>query len=412
MKTPSILIVDDEPDNFDVIETILSAQAYTLNYAMNGHDAIEGLDAFNPDLILLDVMMPGIDGIQVCRQIKESPQWQGVPIIMVTALNTKEDLARCLQAGADDFIGKPVNTLELRARVHSMLRIKQQHDRIQAFTKLQRNTINLLGNNLQELRGNLTFSLPHELNTPLNGILGSLNFLLQDLEEMDRTEVRELLEISYISACRLENLTRRFLNLLSLEFQTMTLKEKTESIPEDHDDQMIPNLNLQKREDDHPTQSDNCKSNSVFITHLAQTIAAGMKRSQDLTCQLETIELAITEHHLRWIVSELIDNAFKFSQPETPVIINGVAKEEMFYVSISDRGRGMTQEQIGKIGAFMQFERKTYAQQGPGLGLKIAQKVVELYGGRLNLSSIYQQETTVEIELPIWHGCDVESKEM
>ncbi|MGD1875560.1 MAG: PleD family two-component system response regulator [Mastigocoleus sp.] len=111
MKTQSILVVDDEPDNFDVIETLLSNQNYQLHYAACGQEAIANLDTFEPDLILLDVMMPGMDGIQVCKQIKAMPQWQPVPIVMVTALTSKEDLARCLSSGADDFISKPVNVL-------------------------------------------------------------------------------------------------------------------------------------------------------------------------------------------------------------------------------------------------------------------------------------------------------------
>lgn len=137
MNSPSILIVDDEPDNFDVVETLLSNQDYVLHYASSGETAIASLDLFQPDLILLDVMMPGIDGIEVCRRIKAIPQWQAVPIIMVTALRTKTDLARCLEAGADDFVSKPVNSIELQARVHSMLRIKQQYDQLQAAAERQ-----------------------------------------------------------------------------------------------------------------------------------------------------------------------------------------------------------------------------------------------------------------------------------
>ena len=96
-----------------------------MHYAASGQKAIASLDIFDPDLILLDVMMPGIDGIEICRQIKAMSKWQAVPIIMVTALKRKSDLANCLTAGGDDFISKLVNAIELRARVHSMLRIKQ-----------------------------------------------------------------------------------------------------------------------------------------------------------------------------------------------------------------------------------------------------------------------------------------------
>jgi diguanylate cyclase (GGDEF)-like protein len=137
MTSPSILIVDDEPNNFDVVEALLGDQNYILNYSASGLDAIACLDIYQPDLILLDVMMPGFDGVQTCQRIKAMEQWHHVPIIMVTAISTKENLSYCLQTGADDFISKPLNALELRARVGSMLRIKRQYDELQAALKQQ-----------------------------------------------------------------------------------------------------------------------------------------------------------------------------------------------------------------------------------------------------------------------------------
>ncbi len=130
---PTILIVDDEPDNLDVIETLLGDEDYELHYAASGSGAIEVLEMLHPDLILLDVMMPGMNGIEVCRHIKALPNYQAVPIIMVTALTGKQDLSECLAAGADDFISKPVNRLELTARVRSMLRIHHQHQQLSSF---------------------------------------------------------------------------------------------------------------------------------------------------------------------------------------------------------------------------------------------------------------------------------------
>ncbi len=109
MAYSSVLVVDDEPDNFDVIESLLSDRPYQLHYVSNGIDALESLDLFQPDVILLDVMMPGLDGIEVCARIKAMPNWHTVPIVIVTALTEKKDLARCMAAGADDFITKPIN---------------------------------------------------------------------------------------------------------------------------------------------------------------------------------------------------------------------------------------------------------------------------------------------------------------
>ena len=129
----SILVIDDEPDNFDVIEAFLSGQGYQLHYAASGAEAISALPSFQPDLILLDVMMPGMDGLAVCQYLKGISQWEAVPIIMITALATKADLAQCLGAGANDFISKPVNRVELTARVRSMLRIRQQYQQLATF---------------------------------------------------------------------------------------------------------------------------------------------------------------------------------------------------------------------------------------------------------------------------------------
>jgi len=127
----SLLLVDDRPENFDVVQVLLHGEGYELNYAASGRRALDRLAYYTPDVILLDAMMPDLDGLETCRQIKANPQWRSIPIIMVTALSSKEDLARCLEAGADDFISKPVDKVELRARVRSMVRLSAQYFEIQ-----------------------------------------------------------------------------------------------------------------------------------------------------------------------------------------------------------------------------------------------------------------------------------------
>lgn len=128
---PSILVIDDEPNNFDVIQMLLGNQDYTFHYASSGQRALDRLNRLQPDTILLDVMMPDLDGIEVCRRIRSSIEWQTIPIILVTALTDKVELQRCLSTGADGFITKPVNRLELQSRVASIVRLKQQCDRLQ-----------------------------------------------------------------------------------------------------------------------------------------------------------------------------------------------------------------------------------------------------------------------------------------
>lgn len=374
-NTFSILVVDDEPDNFDVIETLLSEQNYQLHYAANGKSAIASLEAFQPDLILMDVMMPEMDGIEVCRRIKANPEWQIVPIIMVTALNSKSDLANCLNAGADDFISKPINSVEMRARVHSMLRIKQQYDNIQALSQIQSNTINILESTLNELRGTLSSRMSHELNTPLNGIMGTISLLQEDIENMDINEIREMLGWVDDSAQRLENLTKKFLLYLELE----TSPSRQQSFKTAH-----------------------TKFSSTVVASTLRSYVHKLKRSDnDLIFELEDAEIALSDRYLLTILHELVDNAVKFSSSGTSITINSQVVDNMFNLSVHDLGRGMTKEQVDRIDAFVQFERKTYEQQGIGLGLRIVKKIVELAGGVFAINSIYQQHTTVNISLPL-----------
>jgi signal transduction histidine kinase len=373
-NTHSILVVDDEPNNFDVIEAFLGDEEYHLHYSTNGKDAIAGLDNCHPDLILLDVMMPEIDGIEVCKLIKASPKWHAVPIIMVTALNAKSDLANCLNAGADDFLSKPINSLELRARVNSMLRIKQQYDRIQTMSNIRADTINILEGTLNELRGNLAAKMSHELNTPLNGIIGTIDLLNDDLENMEMAEIREMLGWADESARRLEKLTKKFLIFLELEIAATAHK---------------------------PFKSVHTKFEKALIELKLQSDASQLHRLDDLVLDLEDAEIGVSERYLMTILNELFDNAVKFSAAGSVIKISNRVVDRLFCLSVQDFGRGMTAEQINYIGAFMQFERQTYEQQGIGLGLKIVKRIVELAKGKFEIASVCQEQTTINITLPI-----------
>lgn len=373
MNIPTILVVDDQPDNFDIIETLLADQNYQLYYAASGHDAFEILATLQPDLILLDVMMPEIDGLQVCREIKADPKLASIPIVMVTALNTKEDLAHCLQSGADDFISKPIHKTELQARVHSMLRIKQQYDEINDLSQIQAETISLLQSSLDVLRTNLVASLPHELNTPLNGILGGLNLLLFDLDELPAEEIRELLEISQSAALRLESVVQRILLYLQLELTGQIprqLREQTSRL-------------------------------SLVIETVLTNHADHLKRQDDIRLSLHETEIQLPSNYCHALFNELVDNAFKFSTPGTPIQIVSDQDGNSCNISICSYGRTMTPEQIESIGAFMQFDRKLYEQQGLGLGLKIVQSIVKAIDGSFSIRSVPPDQTMILLQLPV-----------
>ena len=213
--TAAILVIDDEPDNFDVIDALLSQEDYELSYAASGSAALSSLESYNPDLILLDVMIPDIDGIEICRRLKEMPKWRTVPVIMVTALSSKDNLARCLEAGADDFVGKPVNGLELRARVKSMLRLKYQYDELQG---------------LLQLREDLVKMILHDVRNPLSGLLLGLELL----RSPNYPEAKRLhrLETVYSLAQSVETLVEELLQVTLTEAGQLTLNYSSVDVGE------------------------------------------------------------------------------------------------------------------------------------------------------------------------------------
>jgi two-component system, sensor histidine kinase and response regulator len=371
MSSYSILIIDDEPDNFDVIEALLPSESYKLHYANCGEDAIAALDKFDPDVILLDVMMPEMDGIEVCRRIKLMSQWQGVPIVMVTALSGKEDLARCLAAGADDFVTKPVNGLELRARVNSMLRIKKQYDRIQSFSKLQRNNIHSLANNLNEIRLDLAIGFPNEFNSPLSIISDNIEHLKQHIEHLNLVDTRQILESSERSVIRLHTLTQKFWFYLKLLIDTPTPNRQDISIPKS------------------------------IVEQILTARFAGFQLPSDLICEIEDAKLAVNADLAEWIFNELLDYVFDYCQSNICLKIHGQIIDDVFHLSLASSPGNNQITSNSEISNFIQFNSDPDENPELAIGLKIVKKIVEIYDGIFLMSSVDRDGISIYVTLPL-----------
>ncbi|ARV61697.1 hybrid sensor histidine kinase/response regulator [Nostocales cyanobacterium HT-58-2] len=310
------------------------------------------------------MMMPEIDGYGVLSVLRQQPTTATIPLIFLTAKSDKTDFRQGMELGADDYLTKPFTRAELLAAISSRLE-KQVAIHQQSQKKLD------------ELRSSITMSLPHEMRTPLNGILGFSELLMKESDSLHRHEIREMAEGIYKSGERLYRLIQNFLLYAELEI----IATDPNRIKQLQSYQTIfPTLSLKKN----------------IIDQAKKT-----GREADLQFFLQTpCCLRICETKLAKILEELIDNALKFSESGTIIQIVSRLVSNQLIISITDHGRGMTIAQIAELGAYRQFERQIYEQQGLGLGFMIAKRIAELHGGKLNIYSNLGERTVVEVVLP------------
>ncbi|MBW4521359.1 MAG: hybrid sensor histidine kinase/response regulator [Scytolyngbya sp. HA4215-MV1] len=353
----SVLVVDDEPDNFDVIETLLHDTGYVLNYASSGQKAFDRLETFQPDVILLDVMMPDLNGIEVCRQLKNNPRWKVIPVIIVTSLSSKEDLAQCMAAGADDFVSKPVNGLELRARVHSMLRIKQQYDDLQI---------------LLQAREDMVGMMVHDLRNPLTSVLLATDMLRSpNLTTEQRINKIEQLEIAGL---QLRSLIDSLLLMAKLESGKMVLNR---------------------------TDVDIFTVCSAAIAGF-EAIAAQKSLKLIQTLPEKGGSLSVDATVFRRVIDNLLSNAVKFSPRNGKITLQaeylstGGAK-----IQVADCGPGIKPDLKQCI--FEKYEIGTLVQDASqiGLGLAFCKMAIEAHDGKIFVEDNEPKGTIFTILIPI-----------
>jgi two-component system, sensor histidine kinase and response regulator len=263
-----------------------------------------------------------------------------------------------MDMGADDYIVKPFKSIELLNAVKTRLD-KSEVVRSHAETSLD------------ELRTQIIRSLSHELRTPLNGIIGFGQLLQSQANSYSYDEIAEFGDNIYKSGMRLYRLIQNYLLYTQLEMKKGTKAARLEL----HDAHNL------------------CKT-------MAEEVAERHERRNDLRLQADQGSAFIGTQEFKKIVEELCDNAFKFSDPGSDVFVLCSTENNSFYLAVSDNGRGMSSENIKKIGAYMQFERKLFEQQGSGLGLVICKRITELYDGKISIESKVGEGTLIKVILP------------
>lgn len=207
-----VLIVDDNKENIDLIAYFLKPQNYQILTAFDGVEALEIIEHDQPDIILLDIMLPKMDGFQVCERIKKDRKTQFIPIIMITALKELKDKIRSLEVGADDFISKPFENVELLTRVKSLLRIKNYHDEIQKKnSELEQKNKTLL--RLDRFKDELNHHIVHDMKNPLFVIQGNLQMMSMAIEQAASPILKKYVDRIDRST---QNLLRMVLNLIDI----------------------------------------------------------------------------------------------------------------------------------------------------------------------------------------------------
>lgn len=358
-----ILVIDDDAAIQSLTVKALQSRGYQALSAADGREGLEVARKYLPDLIVCDVQMPTMDGYQTLNALQQDPVTCTIPFIFLTALRDQQHIRFGLGLGADDYLTKPFTVNELINVVNIRLEKKEAIQRAS-------------DRKLTELRDSIGMALPHELLTPLNGILGLATVLLDEQTPPGAVEARDFARSIQAAALRLHRLIFNFIIYSELELIVSDPKRIAE---------------LRKG----PTTTVR-----EIVEQTARERAESSARSADLQLDLEEGMAVIAADRFRKAVEELVDNAFKFSRLGSPIRIQTRTTERHCVIQVSDRGRGMTAEQIASIGAHMQFERRFYEQQGAGLGLIIARRLAELHGGDLTIDSVPGEQTVVQLSLP------------
>lgn len=362
MDKQKILVVDDEENYRDIVTLALTLNGYEIVQATNGSEGLAAVQRGRPDLILCDVNMPVMNGLELLTALKADPDLEAIPFLFLTGNAEKEDMRKGMQLGADDYLTKPFSAEELIAAVEARLSKKK---RIQRFYESQ----------FDDIKSNIVHFLPHEFRTPLNGILG-FSRILRDTKGMPEDEVREIGGMILRSGERLQHLLENMVLFGQLQFW------------------------IQDPDAAAGMRDDSASSLLEVIRSATDSILKKNGRKNALQLSVEDTLLAISSIHLTKIIEEVVDNAFKFSGADSAVTIASEDRGTACSITVHDTGRGMNEEQMKRISGFRQFERKHYEQQGAGLGLTIAQWLTQLYGGTLTIESIETKGTTVTISLP------------
>jgi len=359
----TVLVVDDNPSNLFLLRDILAADGYQIILASDGQEALKLAQAQKPDLILLDILMPEMDGFEVCARLKALPTTQHIPIIFISALNDGESVAKGLQMGAAEYIYAPFQMLEVQARVRHQVRLLEQRRHIER----QYEHLNILRNQFIQ-------SATHDLKNPLH-IIQSYAQLLDEHEDLAHSEeARRYVQRILASAQRMWDLVTDILDLAHLD-NGMALSLQEASV-----NQILTRAIYE-------FELDATQRGVVLVSELLET---DQIIQVDVKIFLRTLE-------------NLLSNALKYTPSQRQILLRAWVEDATLLISVSDEGMGIAPQELDRI--FEPFYRvnqpEVHEVEGSGLGLSIVKRIVEQHGGSVSVESVIGRGTTFTLRLPI-----------
>ncbi len=387
-----ILFVDDDKNIQSSIAMAFAGQEYTLEFASTGEEALNSVSVFNPDLILLDINMPGMDGFAVCSQIKSNDQTSGVMILFQSARFMLEDRLKGYEAGADDYITKPYSIDELFAKIKILLRLKRTQDELKKINRnlerlVEKRTKELLKKERLALIGQMVQGIVHNLQNPITICKGMICVAVKRataLSKICKNEKKELADkiMKHLS------IAAKSADEVELLIQNMLSKSRNESI---NDTQLIDLNSLIKKElyffDADLHFKNKVKKNLILDDTLPKFVGTYVDFSQ--------------------LCANMIRNALDamYDSTEKELIIKTSHDHERIYIEFQDTGTGISPANLNNV--FNPFfttkctnESETLGPKGTGLGLYTCLELIKSYDGEIAVSSELGIGTTFSIAIP------------
>ncbi len=365
-----VLIIDDNPTNLGVVVESLEESGFKIIVARNGEMGLKRARLVKPDIILLDIIMPGISGFETCSRLKADKNTVNIPVIFMTALDNTEDKVKGFELGGVDYITKPVQVEEVLARlkthltIHKLKNVNQQNELLKqeiAKRKLVEEQLRQskeLAESANHAKSAFLANMSHELRTPLNGILGYTQILNRDKSLTEQQQ--KGIQVIHRSGEHLLTLINDILDLSKIEASKLELM---------------------------PTEC-NLESFLQYFVDLFElkAVEKGIKLIYQSLSTLPAIA-KVDQKILRQVLLNLLSNAIKFTKTGQ-VTFKVHFETNVITFEIEDSGEGIAAENLEKIFlAFQQVGKQSYQIEGTGLGLSISKKLVKMMGGELHVES-------------------------